>query len=125
MDSAPPAAIAVPTDQAPEALLEPQDRLRQCVLLEWLVEQLEELALTVAPDRADRHARQLCRRGRAIAHFVRLWCHDRAWGSALQLAASERFAWPMPDTQLDACELMQEIVFWETQQHGGMENQAA
>ena len=87
------------------------------VLVEWLVEETERLAETAPPELAAREARRLCKRGRAVARFVRLWSHERAWGSALQLAATERFPWPLPDTRLDACELMQEIVFWET--HSG------
>jgi hypothetical protein len=48
-----------------------------------------------------------------VAHFVRLWCQEKARGSAGQLAAAERFAWPLPDTDVDPCELMQRIVDWE------------
>jgi hypothetical protein len=95
------------------------------VLIEWLVEQIEQFAEQGPPERAESAARRLCRRGRAIAHFVRLWCLDRAWGSALQLAASERFVWPMPETQLEACELMQEIVFWEMHSNGAPQWRAA
>ena len=87
------------------------------VLVEWLVEETERLAEVGPPEIAAREVRRLCKRGRAVAHFVRLWSLDHAWGPALQLAATERFAWPLPDTQLDPCELMQEIVFWET--HSG------
>jgi hypothetical protein len=95
------------------------------VLIEWLVEQIEQFAEKGPWEQAEIASRRLCRRGRAIAHFVRLWCIDRAWGSALQLAASERFLWPMPDTQLEACELMQEIVFWEMHANGVSERRAA
>ena len=84
------------------------------VLVEWLVEEAERLTATATPDKAAREVKRLCLRGRAVARFVQLWCLDHAWGPALQLAATERFAWPMPDTALEACELMQEIVFWET-----------
>jgi hypothetical protein len=81
------------------------------VLIEWLVEHAEQLARTAAPGAAA-EVRQLCRRGRAIARFVGLWSSgDRAGAS--QLAAAERFAWPLPSTVGDPCELMQEIVSWE------------
>ncbi len=84
------------------------------VLVEWLVEETERLAVSAPPETAARKVGQLCKHGRAVARFVQLWSLDHAWGPALQLAATERFPWPMPDTALDPCELMQEIVYWET-----------
>ena len=85
------------------------------VLVEWLVDAAERLAETATPEIATREVLRLRLRGRSVARFVQLWSLDHDWGSALQLAATERFPWPMPDTALDPCELMQEIVFWETQ----------
>jgi hypothetical protein len=85
------------------------------VLVEWLVEQAERLAATGGAA-AEREVRRLCRRGRAFAHFVHLWCGQRLRGAAGQLAVAERFHWPLPEGDLDACELMQEILFWETQE---------
>lgn len=81
------------------------------VLIEWLVEQAEELARRATPG-ANAEVRRLCRRGRAIARFVVLWCSDDRAG-ACQLAAAERFHWPLPVTAVDACELMQHIVACE------------
>jgi hypothetical protein len=78
---------------------DPEARL----LVEWLVEQAE----TGGP------VESLCRRGRAIAHFVRLWGQQRR-AAALQLAASERFTWPLPAGPVDPFELMQSIVAWES-----------
>jgi len=95
------------------------------VLVEWLVDQAEELAETARPETAAHKMQHLSRRGRAIAHFVRLWCLDQAYASALQLAATQRFPWPMPDTTIDACELMQEILFWESSQGQDADTQAA
>ena len=66
------------------------------VLVEWLVDQAEFLARDATPEAAEREVGRLCRRGRAIARFVSLWCHERAPGAAGQLAAVERFAWPLP-----------------------------
>src|SRR5262249_52404464 len=66
------------------------------------------------PAWADRQVRQLCRRGRAVARFVTLWCTERDCGAAGQLAASERFSWPLPDAWADPCEVMQSIVAWES-----------
>jgi hypothetical protein len=86
------------------------------VLVEWLVEQAEELTRTDSAAEADRAVRWLCRRGRAVARFVRLWCLEGARGAAGQLAAAERFAWPLPDAEVDPCELMQTIVSCESDQ---------
>ncbi len=65
------------------------------VLVEWLVEQAEELTRIAAAAEADSAVRWLCRRGRAVAHFVRLWCLEEARGRraagrrrTLRLAAS-------------------------------------
>lgn len=87
------------------------------MLIEWLVERAERLANAMASDQATAEVRRLCRRGRAIARFVSLWCLDyRGRGAAIQLAAAERFTWPLPSTAMDACELMQNIVAWEQRQ---------
>jgi len=83
------------------------------VLIEWLVEQTEELMRTEQEQRVAPAVGWLCLRGRALAHFVRLWCQEKARGAAGQLAAAERFAWPLPDTDVDPWELMQRIVGWE------------
>lgn len=82
------------------------------VLVEWLVEQAEELE--AGPSDADAEVRRLCRRARALSRFVWLWCGRRDRGAAVQLAAVERFGWPLPDdAEADACDLMQSIVLWE------------
>jgi hypothetical protein len=86
------------------------------VLVEWLVEQAERLAATCGAAAAEREVRRLCRRARAFAHFVHLWCTQRLRGAAGQLAAAEHFHWPLPEGDLDAFELMQEILFWESQE---------
>jgi hypothetical protein len=85
------------------------------VLVEWLVERAELLGEHPGTE-AEREVRRLCRRGRAISRFVQLWCLQRLRGAAGQLAVAERFYWPLPDAELDACELMQEILFWEAQE---------
>jgi hypothetical protein len=82
------------------------------VLVEWLVDQAEQLEATRAD--ADAQVRRLCRRARAIARFVLLWCGARSRGAAIQLAGVERFAWPLPDdADADPYDLMQTIVEWE------------
>jgi hypothetical protein len=78
------------------------------ILIEWLVDQAEQLARSASPG-ASAEVRRLCRRGRGIARFVALWCSgDRA--GACQLAAAERFVWPLPVAAVDPWELMQHIL---------------
>jgi hypothetical protein len=84
------------------------------VLVEWLVERAEWLAANLPAAEAAVVMARLCRRGRAIARFVTLWCLDVRCGAANQLAAAERFTWPLPDGPIDPCELMQAIAHWET-----------
>jgi hypothetical protein len=86
------------------------------VLVEWLVDQAEDLMKRANAKDAATEVRWLCRRGRALARFVHLWCSARARGAAGQLAAAERFAWPLPPAAADPCELMQAIVSWEGDQ---------
>lgn len=86
------------------------------VLIEWLVEQAEDLMDLTKPQEAAVAVNWLCRRARALARFVRLWCLERSPGAAGQLAAAERFAWPLPSAGIDPCELMQCIVAWEGDQ---------
>ncbi len=83
------------------------------VLIEWLVDRAEQLSWTCEDDRVEEIVRCLCRRGRAISRFVQLWCHQRAHGPAIQLAAVERFFWPLPTDTIDPCLLMQDILAWE------------
>ncbi len=81
------------------------------VLIEWLVDRAEQLAREGSPGAAA-EVRGLCRRGRAVGRFVVLWCGGGRAG-ACQLAAAERFDWPLPAAAVDPCELMQQIVSWE------------
>jgi len=84
------------------------------MLIEWLVDQTEQhCARDDNENRVGDAVRRRCRQARGIARFVALWCHDRAYASALQLAATERFAWPLPSEPMDACDLMSEILAWE------------
>jgi len=90
------------------------------ILVEWLVEQAEHFAAGPSSESAVRSAVQkLCRRARAIGRFVGLWCYESARGAAVQLAAAERFDWPLPTTAMDPCELMQAILSWEASQLRG------
>jgi hypothetical protein len=86
------------------------------ILVEWLVEQAEELVQQFSNnEQAQEKVTQLCRRGRAIGKFVRLWCHSHSRGPAGQLVAAERFYWPMPSDSDDPCEVMQTILLWESE----------
>jgi hypothetical protein len=84
------------------------------VLIEWLVTEAEILAETEPPgEQLASKIHRLCGRARSISRFVILWCYLEAWGAAGQLAATERFAWPMPSAAMDPCALMEDILTWE------------
>jgi hypothetical protein len=84
------------------------------VLVEWLVERAEQFAAAHPDEEAVvRRLRALCRRARAIACFVRLWGTRRGRGAAAQLAATERFRWPLPSGPVEPCDLMADILRWE------------
>jgi hypothetical protein len=92
-------------DALTRGLADPEAR----VLVEWLVEHAERL--DGADAELEPEVRKLCLRARAIGRFVALWCHQRERGAAIQLAASQRFNWPLPTSRtIDPCELMQEIL---------------
>lgn len=100
-------------DALTRGLADPEAR----ILVEWLVERAEHLAETSPSEGASRaQVRRLCARARALSRFVTLWCYHEAWGAAGQLAAVERFAWPLPAAAEDPCELMQTILDWEASQ---------
>jgi hypothetical protein len=102
-------------DALTRGLRDPEAR----ILVEWLVERTEKLAEFVECETTARlEVRRLCRRARAIGRFVGLWCWHRERGAASQLAAAERFTWPLPTTAEDPCELMQFILHWEARQLG-------
>jgi hypothetical protein len=91
-------------------LSDPEARM----LVEWLVDQAERLAdAETDKETLPKRVNRLCRKGRAISRFVGLWCHQEARSAALQLACTERFAWPLPTTRMDPCELMESILEWE------------
>lgn len=83
------------------------------VLVEWLVEQAEALNDRLPIDAARAELAKLCRLGRVMARFVRLWCLEQLPGAAAQLAAAERVTWPLPDGPVSAWEVMQNLVDWE------------
>ncbi len=84
------------------------------VLVEWLVDEAERLEQNCGD--ADAEVRRLCLRARAVSRFVWLWCFHRDRAAAVQLAAVERFAWPLPDdADADPCDWMQLILGWEAE----------
>lgn len=96
-------------DALTRGLADPEARM----LVEWVVDQADRSARGDEEDVAAR-VESLLRRGRAISRFVALWCHTRERGAACQLAAAERFSWPLPDHwAIDPCELMHGILLVE------------
>lgn len=85
------------------------------ILIEWMVTEVERLsARERCLQTVQTAVERLCRRARAISRFVWLWCEPRSRGAAYQLAATERFPWPLPTTTVDPCELMLDILAYET-----------
>ena len=85
------------------------------MLVDWLVGWVGLIAdAAQTRGEAERLAARLCRRGRAIGKFVQLWVEPGSRGSAAQLAASERFEWPLPSgPHTDPADLMEHILGWE------------
>lgn len=97
-------------DQLTRRLDDPEARM----LIEWLVERAEATAAREENRRRTEAAvDRMCRRARAIACFVVLWCHEQSASAALQLAATERFAWPLPAGPVEPCDLLNDILTWE------------
>src|SRR5437763_17175006 len=73
------------------------------LLVEWLVERAEQGRGRFAdrPELGLHEVQRLCRRARAVSRFVSLWCHQSCHGAACQLAASERFRFPLPLPEAD------------------------
>src|SRR5262245_17614486 len=88
------------------------------VMIEWLVDRAEQGAKGETEEHMAEVVQRLCRRARSISRFVFLWCHLRARGPATQLAAVERFCWPLPSGNVDPCMLMQDILNWEDESEG-------
>jgi hypothetical protein len=90
------------------------------MLVEWVVDWAELLA-DAARDDSDAQVlvARLCRRGKAIGRFVQLWDDPRTRGSASQLAAVERFTWPLPADRVEPPDLMHHILTWENQHTAG------
>jgi hypothetical protein len=85
------------------------------MLVDWVVDWTELLSEAARSDaEAEQLALRLLRRAKAIRHFVQLWQDPAMHGAAAQLAATERFLWPLPDDHFNTpAELMETILNWE------------
>jgi len=84
------------------------------LLIDWLVDRAEHIGEKLTSlDRCRDEIARLCRRARGMSRFVSLWCHQGSHGAACQLAASERFAFPLPLPEVDAYDLMRDILDFE------------
>lgn len=88
------------------------------MLVEWTVDWAELLTGAARNlDDATVLVSRLARRARAIGRFVWLWDSVQGRRAALQLAATERFHWPLPTRAMNPGDLMQQILAWENQHH--------
>jgi hypothetical protein len=103
-----------------EALTRGLGDIEARMLVEWVTDWTELLAEAArTEDDAWSCVHRLCRRGRAIGRFVQLWGEPASRGAASQLAAAERFGWPLPTSGVDAGDLMHHILTWENQHPEG------
>lgn len=84
------------------------------MLIEWVVD-WAELFTNAARNHSDAESlsNRLTRRAKAINRFVQMWSNPSTRVGASQLAASERFQWPLPDDDISAADLMEHILGWE------------
>ena len=84
------------------------------MLIEWVVDWAELFANAArSHSDADSLSNRLTRRAKAINRFVQLWANPSTRMGAGQLAASERFRWPLPDDAVNSVDLMEHILGWE------------
>ncbi|QVL34356.1 hypothetical protein KIH39_10750 [Telmatocola sphagniphila] len=97
-----------------EALTRGLGDIEARMLVEWLVDWAELLEETI-PDVGDANQKigQLQKKARAISKFVVLWSDGHSKAGALQLAATERFQFPIPEEKCEADEAMARILKWE------------
>lgn len=102
-----------------EALTRGLNDIEARMLVEWVTDWTELLAEAARTEEdAWSCVRRLCRRGRAISRFVQLWGDPGDRAAATQLAASERFTWPLPSASIAPDDLMHHILTWESQHPG-------
>lgn len=103
-----------------EALTRGLEDIEARMLVEWVADWTELLAEAArTEDDAWSCVHRLCRRGRAISRFVQLWSNPSSRGAAAQLAAAERFSWPLPNSDIEPADLMHHILTWENQHPEG------
>ena len=84
-------------------------------MIDWLVERSEAShARLPSLEACLGEVERLCHKARSISRFVHLWCYQQLHGAACQLAATERFGWPLPATAQDPYDVMSSILDWET-----------
>ncbi len=84
------------------------------ILVEWLVDRAEiAYQRHSSEEKARGELNRLFRRARSIARFVFLWGQEKGRPGACQLAATEKFSWPLPQTEIDPADLMQAILAHE------------
>ncbi|MFO0965832.1 MAG: hypothetical protein U0793_09655 [Gemmataceae bacterium] len=83
------------------------------MLVEWLVDRSERHAARRDAGLLSQAIQRWRQRARALARFVHLWCYQNDHGAACQLAATERFPWPLPCCDIDPLDLMADILNWE------------
>ena len=84
------------------------------LLIEWLADRVERNESCLGEGAVcRREAERLVLRMRSVSHFVRIWCHEGARGAACQLAATERFEWPLPGGAIEPFDLMLDILDFE------------
>ncbi len=84
------------------------------LLIEWLADRVERNEACLGEGAVcRREAERLSLRMRSVSRFVRLWCYDGSRGAACQLAATERFNWSLPCTNIEPFDLMLDILDFE------------
>ena len=84
------------------------------MLVDWATDWAELLDDALEDEgHAELEGQRVCRKARAIGKFVALWSVGDSRGAALQLAACERFGWPMPSGNDDPADVMAGILAWE------------
>src|SRR5207249_2867963 len=67
-------SLIVANEALTRGLADPEARM----LIQWLVERAERLAAAAPPPEVlEAEVTRLCRRARAVARFVSLWCYER------------------------------------------------
>lgn len=96
-------------DALTRCLGDPEARL----LIEWLVDEAERLE-GLPDDALSAAVAALCKRGRVMSRFVRLWSIDEQPAAATQLAACEGLTEVLPIGRVGPRRLMRQIITHES-----------